>query len=47
MNNEVITTEEEIFYYYDDNGTKYYTPNYVLATTRAKFFGTDDVYILK
>jgi hypothetical protein len=36
-----------MFYYYGDNGVKYFTPSAALAMSRAKSYGTNDVYIVK
>ena len=37
---------ETIFYvYYGQDGTKYYTPNEMLAAYRAEAHGTGDIYI--
>ena len=37
---------ETIFYvYYGQDGTKYYTPNEMLAAYRAEAHGTTDIYI--
>jgi hypothetical protein len=45
MENEIL--DENLYYYFDENGKKYHTSNSELAQVRAKFYGTDDVYIEK
>lgn len=47
MNNETIVIDEPIYFYLDSEGVKQYTPNYILANSRANYYGTIDVYILK
>ena len=42
---EDLITIVEIFYYYDDKGRKLYTSNEVFANVRAKFYGTEKVFV--
>ena len=44
---EDLMTIVEIFYYYDDKGRKLYTANEVFANVRAKFYGTENVFVEK
>jgi hypothetical protein len=46
MSNETQVIDEPLFYYYGNDGVKYYTCSAVLAMARAKFHGTDDVYVV-
>jgi hypothetical protein len=43
LNSEVY----EIFYYLDSKGVKYYTPSEIYASFRAKYYGTNKVYVEK
>jgi hypothetical protein len=47
MSNETIVIDEPMYYYYGSNGVKYFTSSAILATSRAKFYGTNDVYLVK
>lgn len=37
----------ELFCYFDSNGRKLYTPSEIYANYRARFYGTNKVYIEK
>jgi hypothetical protein len=47
MSNETNVIEEPIYYYMGKDDIKYYTPSFLLAVTRAKFHGNEDVYKVK
>ena len=42
---EDLINISEIFYYFDDKGKKLYTSNEVFASDRARYYGTEDVFV--
>lgn len=47
MSEETQVNDDLLFFYYGNDGVKYYTCNAILADARARFHGTNNVYILK
>ena len=45
--NKNVNNEQEELYFYYGEGVRFCTTNYTFAKARARFYGTEDVYVEK